>query len=84
MKRNVVLSIVGLFLTTLMAFAKEEPKSIPWDQTGPFKHVDGSGPYRKSAELLRHQRNIARLAASGAESREIPLSMMPTNCGGTR
>lgn len=65
MKRNVVLSIVGLLLTTLMAFAKEEPKSIPWDQTGPFKHVDGSGPYRKSAELLRHQRNMARLAASG-------------------
>jgi hypothetical protein len=65
MKRNVVLSIVGLLLTTLMAFGKEEPKSIPFDKTGPFKHVDGSGPYRKSAELLRHQRNMARLAASG-------------------
>lgn len=65
MKRNVVLSIVGLLLTTLMAFGKEEPKSIPFDNTGPFKHVDGSGPYRKSAELLRHQRNMARLAASG-------------------
>ncbi len=69
MKRNVVLSIVGLLLTTLMAFGKEEPKSIPFDNTGPFKHVDGSGPYRKSAELLRHQRNMARLAAAGSTSR---------------
>ena len=47
-----------------MAFAKEEPKSIPWEATGPFKHVDGTGPHRTSHELLKHQRNQASLAAA--------------------
>lgn len=32
---------------------------------GPFEHHDGSGPYRKSEELVRHARNLARLAEAG-------------------
>lgn len=47
------------------AFAASEPKSIHWYETGPFRHVDGSGPYRKSQEMLRHLRNERRIAAAG-------------------
>lgn len=47
------------------ALAASEPKSIHWYKTGPFQHVDGSGRYRQSQEMLRHLRNQKRLAAAG-------------------
>lgn len=45
-------------------FAAPEPKSIPWEKTGPFKHVDGTGAHRNSHNFLLHQRNQANLAAA--------------------
>jgi len=61
-----------LLLGAALAFGKEEPKSIPWEETGPFKHVDGTGPHRTSHELLQHHRNQARLAsASDAVSQDV-------------
>lgn len=54
------------------ARAAPEPKSIPWDDTGGFDHVDGSGMQREGHSLLLHQRNAANIAASaGAESQDI-------------
>ena len=66
MIRKALYAGVPLLLAASMALAKEEPKSIPWMETGPFNHVSGSGPYRFSRELLKHQRNMAQLAATGA------------------
>ncbi len=61
-----------LLLGAALAFGNEEPKSIPWEETGPFKHVDGTGPHRTSHELLQHHRNQARLAsASDAVSQDV-------------
>ena len=48
---------------TVLTYAASEPKSILWYDTGPYKHVDDSGPTRKSRELLRHLRNQRRIAA---------------------
>ena len=66
MVRIVILGALSFALTAGAAMAKEEPKSIPWDDTGPFEHVDGTGPPRTSHEFLNHERNVARLAAMGA------------------
>lgn len=38
------------------AYAAEEPKSINWEETGPFRHVDGTGPHNTSRQLLLAQR----------------------------
>lgn len=58
--------VCGLcFIAASLTFAAPEPKSIHWYETGPFQHADGSGPYRKSQELLRHLRNLKRIAAAG-------------------
>lgn len=49
-------------LLSVLTYASE-PKSIPWHDTGSYKHVDDSGPARKSREFLRHLRNQRRIAA---------------------
>jgi hypothetical protein len=45
-------------------FAASDPKSIPWQDTGRYQHVDDSGPVRKSRERLRHLRNQRRIATT--------------------
>jgi hypothetical protein len=56
--------VATLLLAGSVALAKDEPKSIRWEETGTFKHVDGTGPHRTSHEILKHLRNQARLAAA--------------------
>lgn len=62
-QRTLTLASVGLLLVSSLAFAATEPKSIPWEATGPFLHVDGSGPHRDSHNLVLHSR-AAKLAAN--------------------
>ncbi len=54
---------LALAITAAPAFSAEIPKSIPWVDTGPFDHVDGSGPHRDSANLVIQSR-AAQLAAN--------------------
>jgi len=65
-----VLAIV--LVSQLAAYPAGIPKSIPWEETGPFKHVDDSDPHRFSHQLLLHQRS-SRLApfASDAVSEDV-------------
>src|SRR6188474_672928 len=55
-------------LMSVLVLAAPEPKSIPWHDTGRYKHVDDTGAIRKSRELLRHLRNQRRLAATPART----------------
>ena len=63
--------LVGLFVTGLVAataaFAESERSDLQ-AVSSPWHHADGSGPYRKSQELLRHVRNQARIAAQGVSA----------------
>lgn len=65
-----VLAVV--VMSQLAAYPAGIPKSIPWEETGPFKHVDDSDPHRFSHQLLLHQRS-SRLApfASDAVSEDV-------------
>lgn len=72
MKKRALVTLLGILLMTPLSFGHDEPKSIPFDGTGPFKHVDGSGPHRDSSVLLEHHRNRARAAnASAAVSEDV-------------
>jgi len=62
MRSTLLLSLAGLLLATPSGFARKQPKSIPWVDTGPFEHVDGSGRHRNTFERLKHRRNPARAA----------------------
>jgi hypothetical protein len=50
-------------IASVLTYAAPDPKSILWHDTG-AKHVDDSGPFRRSRELLRHARNMKRLASA--------------------
>ncbi len=58
------LLICGLAVTP-SAFAASEAPSIGAVDS-PFDHADGSGPYRKGRELVRHAVNQARIASQSA------------------
>ncbi len=58
-----VTAALALAITAAPAFTAEIPKSIPWVDTGPFDHVDGSGPHRDSANLVIQSR-AAKLTAN--------------------
>ncbi|MCI0635025.1 MAG: hypothetical protein L0206_14090, partial [Actinobacteria bacterium] len=55
------------------AWAARTPKSIPFAETGPFEHVDGSGPHRDSHNLLLQARaaRLERNAAATNASRDV-------------
>ena len=72
MKKRALVTLLGILLMTPLSFGHDEPKSIPFDETGRFKHVDGSGSHRDSSVLLEHHRNRARAAnASAAISEDV-------------
>ena len=58
---------VASFLLSVAAEAATHQDDIQAVNT-PVEHHDGSGPYRKGEELVRHARNLARLAEAGAVS----------------
>ncbi|MFQ6026848.1 MAG: hypothetical protein ACE5Q6_04950, partial [Dehalococcoidia bacterium] len=60
----VLVAALGVFLSTSTTFTMEEPKSIPWEDTGPFTKLDDTGDSRLIQELLRHQRNQIRRGIS--------------------
>jgi hypothetical protein len=66
--RAATLAVCGFCaVTSVLTFAAPEPKSILWHDTG-AKHVDDSGRLRRSRELLRHARNMKRLASTTARA----------------
>ena len=72
MERRSCLCLGSLLMLTTLAFGKSALKSIPWQDTGRFQHVDGSGRHRNSFERLKHQRNQAKVqAASAATSVDV-------------
>jgi hypothetical protein len=69
---NKLLFGFSVLLFSVNAFSAPEPKSIQWEDTGGFKHVDGTGAHRNSQNLLIHQRNQTNLAAASiAVSQDI-------------
>ena len=48
--------LAATLLAASMVNAATEEKTIPWVDTGPFKHVDGSGPHRDSTNILAQAR----------------------------
>jgi hypothetical protein len=72
MKRRLVVFLLVAQAVALAAVAgtqaADEPKSINWEETGPFRHVDGTGPHNTSQQLLLAQR------ASGIASSGVPVS----------
>ena len=62
--------LVGLFVAGLVApsaFAESKRTDVQ-AVNSPWHQADGSGPYRKSQELVRHVRNQARIAAQGVSA----------------
>ena len=69
---KVISVLAATLLAASMVNAATEEKTIPWDQTGPFKHVDGSGPHRDSMNILAQARAAHLTAfANAAESRDV-------------
>ena len=72
---NIVKSI-SVLATTLLAVsianAALEEKTIPFVDSGPFQHVDGSGPHRDSMNILAQAR-AAHISANAnvPESRDV-------------
>jgi len=71
-----IVKAISLLAATLLAAsmvnAATEEKTIPWEKTGPFKHVDGSGPHRDSMNILAQARAAHLTAfANAAESRDV-------------
>jgi len=63
--------LVGLFVAGLVAAPSAFAESKRTDVqavNSPWHQADGSGPYRKSQELVRHVRNQARIAAQGVSA----------------
>lgn len=70
--RKLLWVAAGVFWSLLAGAATEEGDIHA--ATAPFDHHDASGPYRKSQELVRHARNVARLAgtpSAAAQSADI-------------
>lgn len=56
---------VGLVvLASVAAWAADVPKSILWEDSGPFKEIDSNSAHRLSRQILLHQRNRLRLASA--------------------
>ena len=66
--KKIALGCVAALILPVAALAAPEPKSIPYVDTGPFKHVDVSGPAREAKQKLLHQRNISAQGASGPKA----------------
>ncbi len=62
-ERLFALAGIALLLAPSLAQAAKEPKSIPWENTGVWEHVDGSGPHRDSHNLVLQAR-AAKLTAN--------------------
>ncbi len=60
-----------LLFTSIAANAAPEPKSIPWEDTGPFRHVDGTGVVRNAHNKLLHQRNQVNATAGQPETMDV-------------
>ena len=73
MKKSTLIILLALLLVASMAFGNDGSQVILPQNTEPFKRVDRSGLENTHAELLRHQRNMARRtqAASGAVSQDV-------------
>jgi len=57
LRLRVFFSFVAAIVTaTSIVNAAPEEKTIPFMDSGPFKHVDGSGPHRDSMNILAHAR----------------------------
>lgn len=72
LRQTVILASLAWLLVAAVASAATRPRSIPWQETGPFRHVDGSGTHRDSHTGLLHAR-AARLAPrpDAPESRDV-------------
>ncbi len=73
MKKNLMIGLMVVFLLALtisLSSAENvfDKKSLQFEETGPFKHLDIDESYRRSRELLIHDRNTRRLAAAGLSS----------------
>jgi len=51
-------------LLVAVTLSADDPKSLLWQDTGPFKHVDDSPAHRFSQQLLLHHRNRLRIASA--------------------
>ncbi|HLE62705.1 MAG TPA: hypothetical protein VI750_06190, partial [Pyrinomonadaceae bacterium] len=73
MKKSTLIILVALLLVASMAFGNDGSQVILPRNTEPFKRVDRSGLENTHAELLRHQRNMARRTqvASAAVSQDV-------------
>jgi len=64
--------LTAVFVLMLSVGANAETEHNDIQAVGsPFDHADGSGPYRKSTELVRHAVNQKRLAAQGAATSAV-------------
>lgn len=73
MNRSIVtVAVLSLLFVSSLTFAAKIPKSIPWVDTGPFEHVDGSGPHRDSTNFVLHARAAQLTAnANAPASRDV-------------
>ena len=73
MKKSTLIILLALLLVASMTFGNDGSHVILPQNPGPFKRIDRSGLENTHAELLRHQRNMARRtqAASGAVSQDV-------------
>ena len=69
---NTVSALAAVLLVASIANAAPNEKSIQFLDSGPFEHVDGSGPHRDSMNLLAQAR-AAHITANAAapESRDV-------------
>ncbi len=71
MRLNAVVVGLGVLIAAATLTA-DNPKFIPWEETGGFKRVDDSPRYRAAAQRLIHHRNRFRIAsASSAASADV-------------
>ncbi len=64
-RRIIALVALALLFAGSTTFAAKIPKSIPWEDTGPFEHIDGSGPHRDSHNKVLQAR-AAKLTANAS------------------
>ena len=70
MKRLLAFGLAALFVSA--TWAADQSKSILFEDTGPFKHVDETSAHRLSRQMLLHERNRIRLAsAPNAVSQDV-------------
>jgi len=62
--RITTISIGLLVLLAVLTVIADDPKSILWEDTGSFKHIDRSSAHELSRQLLLHHRNRFRIASA--------------------